>query len=69
MLETFVQHGRLQRSWQKTSAELLKITGVSRSMVDEWATLDITGPLILSFFEHRINLFLQEMLKIYDQNC
>ncbi|ORY86753.1 kinase-like domain-containing protein [Leucosporidium creatinivorum] len=42
-LEVLVQHGRLQRTWFKTSTELMKLPGVTRAMCDEMALVDTTG--------------------------
>ncbi|GAA5975630.1 hypothetical protein JCM11641_003551 [Rhodosporidiobolus odoratus] len=43
--EILVQHGRLQRSWVKTSTELLKLPGVTRSVCDILGVLDVSGDL------------------------
>lgn len=43
VLEVLVQHGRLQRSWSKTAGELLKLQGVTKTMVDEMGVLDCYG--------------------------
>ncbi|SCV70247.1 BQ2448_1641 [Microbotryum intermedium] len=45
VLEVLQQHGRLQRSWIKTSSELLKIEGVTKSMCDEFGLLNTSGTL------------------------
>lgn len=42
-LEILVQHGRLQRTWSKTSTELMKLTGVTRAMCDEIGLVDTIG--------------------------
>ncbi|GAA5860143.1 hypothetical protein JCM8547_009200 [Rhodosporidiobolus lusitaniae] len=43
--EILVQHGRLQRTWVKTSTELLKLPGVTRSMCDLLGAVDVAGDL------------------------
>lgn len=43
VLDVLVQHGRLHRSWSKTAGELMKITGISKSNVDELGILDLAG--------------------------
>ncbi|GAA6018919.1 hypothetical protein JCM10207_009197 [Rhodosporidiobolus poonsookiae] len=43
--EILVQHGRMQRSWVKTSTDLLKLAGVTRSMVDVLGAVDVAGDL------------------------
>ncbi|SGY15170.1 BQ5605_C013g07278 [Microbotryum silenes-dioicae] len=45
VLEVLQQHGRLQRSWVKTSSELLKIPGVTKAMCDEFGLLNTSGTL------------------------
>lgn len=45
-LEILVQHGRQQRTWFKTSTELMKLPGVTRAMCDEMALVDTTGTLV-----------------------
>lgn len=42
-LEILVQHGRLQRTWSKTSTELMKLHGVTRAMCDEIGLVDTIG--------------------------
>lgn len=44
--EVLVQHGRLQRSWMKTSTELLKLPGVTPSICDALKSVDILGELL-----------------------
>ncbi|GAA5903646.1 hypothetical protein JCM6882_003009 [Rhodosporidiobolus microsporus] len=41
--EILVQHGRSQRSWVKTSAELLKLPGVTRSVCEVLGAVDVAG--------------------------
>lgn len=41
--EILVQHGRLQRTWSKTSSELFKLIGVTRSMCDLLGALNSVG--------------------------
>lgn len=41
--EILVQHGRLQRTWSKTSSDLFKLIGVSRSMCDLLGALNSVG--------------------------
>ena len=43
VLDILGQHGRLQRTWSKTSTELLKITGISKALVDQLGALDVAG--------------------------
>ncbi|GAA6036515.1 hypothetical protein JCM8097_003543 [Rhodosporidiobolus ruineniae] len=43
--EILVQHGRLQRSWVKTSTELLKLPGVTRPICDILSAVDVAGDL------------------------
>ncbi|GAA5836580.1 hypothetical protein JCM9279_000433 [Rhodotorula babjevae] len=43
--EILVQHGRLQRTWSKTSSDLFKLIGVSRSMCDLLGALNSVGDL------------------------
>ncbi|BGP42492.1 eukaryotic translation initiation factor 2-alpha kinase [Rhodotorula kratochvilovae] len=41
--EILVQHGRLQRTWVKTSSELFKLIGVTRAMCDLLGALNTVG--------------------------
>lgn len=41
--DILVQHGRLQRSWTKTSTELLKLPGVTPSISETLRSMDILG--------------------------
>lgn len=41
--ELLVQHSRSQRTWSKTSAELLKLPGVTKSMCDTLRAVDTSG--------------------------
>ncbi|GAA5862450.1 hypothetical protein JCM3774_002522 [Rhodotorula dairenensis] len=43
--DILVQHGRLQRSWAKTSTELLKLPGVTPPICDALRSMDILGDL------------------------
>ncbi|GAA5826004.1 hypothetical protein JCM11251_000087 [Rhodosporidiobolus azoricus] len=43
--EILVQHGRLQRSWVKTSTELLKLPGVTRSVCEVLGAVDVAGDI------------------------
>lgn len=43
VMEVIVQHGRTQRSWSKTAAELIKIPGVSKSIIEEMGLFNVTG--------------------------
>lgn len=43
VMEVIVQHGRMQRSWSKTATELIKIPGVSKSMIEEMGSFNLTG--------------------------
>ncbi|GAA5881509.1 hypothetical protein JCM16303_005683 [Sporobolomyces ruberrimus] len=43
--ELLVQHSRSQRTWAKTSAELLKLPGVTKSMCDTLRAVDVSGDL------------------------
>ena len=43
VLDILGQHGRLQRTWSKTSTELFKITGMSKALVDDLGSLDVAG--------------------------
>ncbi|BGP13397.1 hypothetical protein JCM10213_008556 [Rhodosporidiobolus nylandii] len=43
--EILVQHGRLQRSWVKTSTDLLKLPGVTRSICETLSAVDVAGDL------------------------
>ncbi|GAA6010979.1 hypothetical protein JCM11491_005895 [Sporobolomyces phaffii] len=43
--ELLVQHSRSQRTWIKTSTELLKLPGVTKSMCDTLRSVDISGDL------------------------
>ncbi|KAK4700699.1 eukaryotic translation initiation factor 2-alpha kinase 4, partial [Phenoliferia sp. Uapishka_3] len=45
VLDVLVQHGRLQRIWTKTAAELMKIPGVTKPIVDEMGTFDFYGSI------------------------
>ncbi|KAL8287446.1 hypothetical protein RQP46_003304 [Phenoliferia psychrophenolica] len=45
VLDVLVHHGRLQRLWSKTAAELMKIQGVTRATVDEMGALDFYGTI------------------------
>ena len=47
--EILVQHGRLQRTWSKTSSDLFKLIGVSRSMCDLLGALNSVGACAPSF--------------------
>lgn len=41
--ELLVQHSRSQRTWTKTSTELLKLPGVTKSMCDTLRSVDVSG--------------------------
>lgn len=41
--DILVQHGRLQRSWLKTSTELLKLHGFTTAMCDHLRSFDVIG--------------------------
>lgn len=43
--EILVQHGRLQRSWLKTSTELLMLHGVTATICDALRAVDVIGEL------------------------
>ncbi|GAA5975545.1 hypothetical protein JCM5350_002643 [Sporobolomyces pararoseus] len=43
--ELLVQHSRSQRTWTKTSTELLKLPGVTKSMCDTLRSVDVSGDL------------------------
>lgn len=43
VLEVLVQHARLHRSWFKTTNELLKLQGVTKTMCEEMGVLDGAG--------------------------
>ncbi|GJN93481.1 hypothetical protein Rhopal_006538-T1 [Rhodotorula paludigena] len=43
--EILVQHGRLQRTWAKTSSELFKLPGITRAMCDVLGAVDVSGDL------------------------
>ena len=49
VLDVLVHHGRLQRPWTKTAAELMKIPGVPRATVDEMGGLDFYGQSFPTF--------------------
>ncbi|GAA5903465.1 serine/threonine-protein kinase GCN2 [Sporobolomyces salmoneus] len=43
--ELLVQHSRSQRTWTKTSTELLKLPGVTKAMCDILRAVDVSGDL------------------------
>ncbi|GAA5934949.1 serine/threonine-protein kinase GCN2 [Sporobolomyces koalae] len=43
--ELLVQHSRSQRTWVKTSTELLKLPGVTKAMCDTLRAFDVSGDL------------------------
>ena len=80
VLDILSQHGRLHRTWSKTSTELLKITGMSKALVDDLGALDIAGTFWLfprassSILQHfrqglLIVVYRQATLPIFEHEC